>query len=360
MALTKLTQAMQNLVNWSRAGFRDQAVSMAALKTNKADIRFGNFVISAEEVEQAKTSGPTQQAIFNTWYRFSHSASGIFPAMADELNAWEYNTAESAIKNTTNSGTFIGMASIEKYENYDLEVVMSSTNVDDDVIGTLLAWFKDPVDGKEYTLTALRSPGGMIPLYAIVYNYMQGATGNETYIVPGNEKVTWGNGQPGRLTREEAGYVGNTPGWGNMGAAQNTDGSTRLRIIRKGDVITVRTSQWATPGVLDESTLLTIDLGNNPILQKFRGPSSYGLVSLSQTSSKWEIKIFTNDKDAIFNLTNGQVWAGNAGAWSVDPARKLADLGQNVMLINPTTGKMFLMKDAKNIVQYSGTKVVQQ
>jgi hypothetical protein len=348
MNLTKLQSALTNLIGWTRAGF-------SKIEENKPNIRFGSFAANLTETENAKSTAPSQQDIFNSWYRFSHNSSGVFPATPSELTAWAYDSGTGTITNTTNSGTFIGMVSKEVYDNYDLQMKLSSIDVDDDNIGVLLAWYKDPDTGKEYTLSAHRSPGGLDFLYGVSYNFNQGASNGEKLVAPGNALVKWGNGAAGNLTRAAAGYAGNTPGWGGLAAQWGTDGSTRLWIERRGDIIKVKTSQWATPAVEDETTLLTVDLSSDPLLAKFRGPSSYGIVAISQQSSKWEVIDFTNAKDGIYNLASGQVWTRTGGVWTVNPALSLDSLGKNVLLVNPTTGKMFLMKDKNTIFEYLGT-----
>lgn len=333
MALSKLTLAMQNLVNWSRAGF-------TKIDQTKPNIVFGNFTISEAEVAAAKTSVPDQQTMFNTWYRFSHSTGLTFPANSEETQAWAFDSATSSILNTTNSGTFIGMVSKIKYDNYDFEVKISSTAADDDIIGVLLAFYKDPDTGREYTLSTMRSPGGFLPLYGIVYNKNQATAGGEFSVAPGDSLVTRPN-----FT------------WEDAGSSMGSDGSLLLRVERRGNIIKVRTSQWATPGVLDESTLLTVDLTTDPILEKFIGESPYGIVAQSQMNSKWAIQDFTSSKDTIYDLVKGDIWTNSAGTWVKSPTRKLTELNNSV-LVNPTTGKMFIMKDPNTIVQFDGTSIL--
>jgi hypothetical protein len=355
MKLTKLSAALNNLVGWARAGFNAHNTRIVAMEQNKPNIIFGNFAADTTEQNSLMNSAPTQQDIFNTWYRFSHSSGMLFPADVNEVNSWAYDSGTNSITNTTNSGSFIGVVSKEVYDSYNLTMKLSSVDVDDDVIGVLLAWYKDPSTGREYTITALRSPGGFQPLYAVVYNYNQGAPGGQKTLFDGNSKVTWGNGASGALDITAAGYQGNTPGWGGLAAQYGTDGSVRIRVERTGDIIKVKTSQFATPGVLDENTLATIDLSKDPDLEKFRGPSSYGMVAISQMNSKWSVVDFSNAKDGIYNLTTGEVWTNVNGSWSVSSDYSLAKLGNNVIMINPTTGKLFMMYTPSKIVQYNGT-----
>lgn len=355
MKLTKLSAALNNLVGWARAGFNAHNTRIAAVEKNKPNIIFGNFAADTTEQNALMSTAPSQQDIFNSWYRFSHDNSLVFPAVPTEIDAWAYDAASSSISNTTNSGSFIGVVSKEVYDSYSLTMKLSSTNPDDDIIGVLLAWYKDPATGREYTISALRSPGGMSPLYAIVYNFNQGAPGGQKTLQDGNAKVTWGNGAAGNLTQAAAGYANNTPGWGGLAAQFGTDGSVRLHVERTGDIIKVKTTQFANPNALDDNTLLTIDLSTDPLLSKFRGATPYGMVAISQQDSKWAVTEFSNAKDGIYNMTTGEVWMNVNGVWSVSQDYSVAKLGKNVFMVNPKTGKMFAMLDSGTIVQYTGT-----
>lgn len=354
MNVTALLASVSNLGAWIRAGFNNHKVRLDSIDENKANIRFGQYVSSSTELTNAKNSAPSQETVFNTWYRFSHGADGNFPSAPAELTSWAYNSGTGKISNTTNSGTFIGVVSKEKYSDYTFDVKLASTNVDDDNIGILLAWYKDPDTGREYTLSAIRSPGGSQPLYGVMYNMGQTAPWGVKTVAAGNATVTWGNGASGALSAAAAGWVSNTPGWGGMAAAKGTDGTVRIWAERKGDIIKVKTAQWTTPDVLDEATLLTIDLSSDPDLYKFRGSSQYGLVSYSQQDSTWEITSFSNTKDAIYDMVTGDVWVNNAGTWAISATLTLADLGTNVLLVNTATSKMYTMKDDQTIVMFTG------
>lgn len=117
---------------------------------------------SAEEVAKCKNSRPSMQDLFLRYSRISHSAlttvpdivtnPGGYPAAPSELLSWEYKKNENLIYNTTNSASFIGLISPDKYTEYDFDVIVKSTNNDDDVIGVIAAFAKD-AQGKEHTLS---------------------------------------------------------------------------------------------------------------------------------------------------------------------------------------------------------------
>lgn len=357
--LTKITAALTGLTNWARAGFSNHNVRITNLENNSANLLVGRFVSSQAEQDATMNAAPNQQTVFNSWYRFSHDSTGVQPANTGELSAWAYDSGSGAISNTTNSVTFIGVVSQESYDEYILDVKIRSTNTDDDMIGLLLAWYKDPATGKEYTLSALRSPGGGSWLYAVVYNAFQGALGSMRTVQDGSASVKWGNGQPGTLSATAAGYVTNTTttGWSGQATTYGTDGHIRLYVKRAGDIITVQTSDWADPDTLIPSSLLTIDLTSSPDLAKFRGPAPYGFVADSQQNSLWSVSQFTNPQDVIYNLATGNVYENVNGTWTLTTAESVAGLGTDVLLVNPDTNKAFFMKDPTNITVFSTTKL---
>lgn len=152
--------------------------------------------------------------IFNTWQRFSHRNSDGFPAMPSELNGWQYVSSTDRILSTINSETYIGFVSPERYTKYSLEVNFNSTNGDDDTIGIVLAYTVQ--NGKQYTLSALRSLGGdgwtpgVQYTWLVVYNASQT---DKKVIVNKSNTIKWGNGGSG-MTAVESGYQANTAGLG--------------------------------------------------------------------------------------------------------------------------------------------------
>lgn len=305
----------------------------------RVEFHFGSFVTNSTELQNAQNETPDQSQIFASWLRISNGTNGVFPSNSNELSAWTYDSAAGLIKNTTNSVTFVGVVSEKSYDNYKLLVRLASNSNDDDYIGIIIAFDKD-ADGREYTLTCGRSPGGMSPLWGWSYNYGQGATYG-AFNTGGNGLVTWGNNADGKLTGPQAGYVSNSPGWGNMGAFQGTDGSVLVQVERIGDIITIMTSQWSTPSVLDPNTKMTIDLSTNALLQRFRGPRRYGFGAQSQQNSTWKTLEFTNPKDAILDLATSKAYTYNGSSWVVN-SQVPVNYKPGSVLVNQSTGKVIL------------------
>lgn len=311
-----------------------------------AGVDVGMYVSTPDELDLTQNTPVDQSVIFHTWHRFSHNSSENQPAIPNELLDWDYDTATETINNTSNSSSFIGVISLERYDKYILDVKLSSANTDDDTIGVVFAWATDPTTGREYSLSVTRSPGGNSPLYGVVMNRNRS---DQWVLHDGNSLVTWGNNAAGSLNATDAGYNSNSPGWGGMAAFQETDGSVNLLIERNEDIITIKTSQWNDPDVIDESTLITIDLNSDPRLTRFKGPRPYGFCSFSQASSKWVINNFTNPHDSIYDLSTGLVYVYVSNQWEVDPNGSLDVLAGNRFLYNSITKKMFYYENSSNI-----------
>lgn len=341
----KVNAALTLMANWIRQAFNTHNVKLNDLQEKKANMLVGDYLFTQAEVDMALSTTPNQGAIFNQWYRYSHDSSNVFPAIQSETLAWAYDQGTGKISNTTNSLSFIGVVSKKKYDNYQLETKLSSSNWDDDDVGVLLAWYKDPVTGKEHTLSALRSPGGKGTLYNVVLNHWQGAS--MRVVANGASKVTWGNGASGALSLAQSGYQVDqqATGWGGQAARNGTDGSVKLWVDRNADTITVWTSQWENPEFKDPNTALVINLNGSADLQKFRGPSPYGFCALSQQDSFWDVKSFTAPNEVMFDFVNRKVYKNVNGVWTITTEYNVLQVGTNLFMWNPAFEKLIYMVD---------------
>lgn len=347
-------QTARSQADAAEALARSQAdAALQLLLNGAAQLKVGRFVGSAAELTAEQSAVPSQATVFNTWYRYSHGTNGLFPSVASELTAWAYDTATNRIHDTLNSTTTIGVVSPVSYSDYTLDVNLSSTNTDDDIIGVLLAWYKDPTTGQEYTLSAVRSPGGG-SLWAVIYNHGQGAANGQKTIKDMGAAVQWGNGQPGTLSAAAAGYVTNTSttGWSGQATLYGTDGHTRIQAVRAGNTITLQTTNFSAPDTFLSGSAITVDLTSDPVLAKFMGSSPYGFMANSQQDSYWSVNQFTNTKDTIFNLATGTAYQNVGGTWQTTTAVNWASIGTNVLLVNVDTGKIFFVKDQNNVLEF--------
>ena len=302
---------------------------------------------SAEEVAKCKNSRPSMQDLFLRYSRISHSNRtncdaitnpGGYPAAPSELLAWEYKKTENIIYNTTNSCSLIGLISPDKYTEYNLDVIIKSTNNDDDVIGVIAAFAKD-AQGKEHTLSFWRSPGGNGRTWSCEYDLQQGtawAVANKSNV------IRWGNGNSGS-TAAEAEYTSDSGhGWGTH------PNGTRIVVSRRGNIITATTSQLDSTTLVNTSTI-TIDLTSDSRLQIFTKPCSMGYCTFSQPNSSWYINSFIDPSQRIYDVETNVIWEYNttAGEWEKYSTNKtIMDLlvpGRYVY--NPVTYKLFYVRE---------------
>lgn len=301
---------------------------------------------TAEEVEKCKNSKPSMQDLFLRYSRISHSnkASDIvtnpggYPAAPSELLAWEYKKDENLIYNTTNSSSFIGLISPDKYTEYTLDVIIKSTSSDDDCIGVIAAFTRDSA-GKEHTLCFTRCCGGFDFTWKCNYDFVQAS---DWLISNKSDTIKWGDGSSGK-TPQESGYVSNSGhGW-----STHPDG-TRIYVSRKGNIITATTSQLDSTSLVSASTI-TVDLSSDSRLNVFMKPCAIGYSAYSQSNSSWYINSFVDPSQRIYDIETNVIWEYNATAkeweeYSTD--KTIIDfLVPGRYVYNPVTYKLFYVRE---------------
>ncbi len=230
--------------------------------------------------------------VFDTWPRFSRLGATFNNSVnVNELSTWQYLPADNAVRCMVNSGTFVGFVSPEAYDEYVLEVELSSTATDDDFIGVCIAVAVDE-QGNTHTLDAGRcgnSSGGFItnglsglvghPL-TIVRNRCLTAAFGSRLVANIDAGLRWGNGTSGNLVANGA-----AGGWGRAGQEISP---VLLKVTRSGDLITIETSQskesnYHTPA------RTTINLNDHPDLAVFKGPQPFAYCCHSQQYSTWRV-----------------------------------------------------------------------
>lgn len=296
----------------------------------------GIFVETASELAAAQAAAVTMETVFNTWHRFSHLPStAAQPATPSELTSWTYNTTTKKIQSTINSVSYIGFVSSSKHLKYSHEVRCSSIDGDDDTIGVLLAWYVDTATGLEYTLSALRSAGGLGFTWRVVYNYAKAGT---LVVDDKTSNIKWGNGGTG-ATASAAGYKENQPlsGWDDFPTG------TKILITRDGDNFVCKTTNLGTETYVEEATI-SFSLLSLPELAKFRGPSSYGYTAQSQNAASFDVISFSDTSNAIYDMRNGDVYTYQTSGWVKETVTVPQAVGVNRLVFNKTTGKLFLIE----------------
>lgn len=210
------------------------------------------FVETDEELSFQQTQKESFKTIFDTWHRItrittveinpntgqpynqtgsSYSDEG-YPA---ELDAWTYDDVRDRIVCTVNSVSLAGFISNERYNNYTLEVQVSSTSPDNDFIGVCIAHAEDD-QGRTHTLTAMRQLNGRAPLtidknfWAFDSTDRQSISEYEVALVYSGLKWPDGSVATGRAANSGVGWSSFSNG-------------ARIRITREDDIVTIETTQ---------------------------------------------------------------------------------------------------------------------
>lgn len=224
--------------------------------------------------------------VYEDWYKFSHSTASTFPANTSEANSWIHNPVTGEIVTTSNSSTFIGAVSPDKYDKYDAFLTLRSNASDNDRMGFVLAFVIDEF-GREHTLTAMRNhenySGTKTWDWAIIYNYQQRTA----------------------FTIESKIIDIDSAGRGNWNKFYPK--GTKLRVKRDGDKFEVWASGAGTDDVLD-SSLLKADLESDPRLAIFKEPQPIGISAQSQDGAAMKLNDFKGERIKIFYDNFITIW----------------------------------------------------
>ncbi len=290
-------------------------------------LKTGEFIETDAELNDSKSRITTMATVFNEWTRFSHTTSANQPAIASELNTWSYDSATDTIKCGINSSSYVGFISQKKYDKYVHEVILTSTDSDNDMIGLVIAFAVD-TNGRQHSLSAIRTKSaeghvlaGTAAGWLIVYNYNQS---DEKVIADGSSL---------------AGTEGSS-GWNLYPYG------TKVRIKRDGDIIEAWTSQFSdVTATIDNNTKLTVDLQSDAVLSIFRGPTAYGFSAFSQAAASYKVLLFSETANVIYDLRTNTAYIYNGTAWVVDATKSLyKEVGVGRILHNKVTGKLYFME----------------
>lgn len=293
----------------------------------------GMIVLNTSDLDKCKNNAPSFQEVFNSWKKFSH-LNGVDNAKPTEMSAWTYSEEDNTVVQPLNTESYCGFVSPKSYSNYDITVRLYSTGSDDDVIGMVAAFATDS-DGKEHTLSFLRTPWNNTGIYKWVCKvdhctYDIGITTYNQYIlVDKTNAIT-------------------VPSDSSAGWNTTTIGSgTIVNMTRNGNIITGTCSQFNS-STLDSNTTITIDLdalsATYPILNIFKGASSWGYSTFSQPNSMYENISVTDPNGYIFDISNNQVLQYNSSSktWeAISSVTPIDTIGAGRMSYNKVTGKLF-------------------
>jgi len=252
-------------------------------------------------------------------------------------NIWQYDDQREWIYLTNNYDEFTGYISPETYGSYLFKCDIGSrpeSPKDDDYIVMIMAFVIDPETGYQHTLSAVRTflnngfpnpDKGTTPYnYRIVYNFGQV---NEQTIVDASNLAP------------ESVVVQAKRNWKDVKSA--------FEVSRNGNVFNVKTSQFTEGApVIDNSTLVTININSFPILSIFNAQCSFGIGARSQAGAYFSNLKFPGLKPYIIDIIEGtaKVWKYDEPTfyYTVDPTLMYNDLLEvNFDYWNGQTRKMF-------------------
>ncbi|MNQ74545.1 hypothetical protein D3C85_893040 [compost metagenome] len=289
---------------------------------------------------------PAPSAVFTSWDRTS-AATAYFPGgvgATGDAAAWTFQTGPDRVVQPNNTSALVSFISPESYDNYEFETTLYSPNADDDVIGVVAA-FARVNSTTNLQLMVWRSGGGWAQNQGLgvaqSWNFgftVDGAT------VPAADKPKLQSNMTGANRANAATPAG--PGWAGI--------YTRVRVVRRGNVITAYSSDWSTdinnvPFL--ESSVITLDLSTIPVLAPLMGSAKYGYTTISQAGATYYNTTFSGGLDTgrVVDLQTNTVWKYNfsTSTWTATATTPKDELGYVRTVANPDTGKTyFVTQDA--------------
>jgi hypothetical protein len=287
-------------------GLKGQLYFIDQNGTNKVKpdylLKRGIIVQTQREFDVVSTKGFSLKEVFSTWDMFSHYGSDLgggvspptFPVFTPDdpqpstrLEAqeyydrtlWQYDETNDRIYLTRNVHPYTGFISPREYGNFNFEATFSSPNSDDDQMALVIGFWVDPETGYEHTLSVIRqltpySGQGNI-VYSVWLNY--GQTTAEL-IYDGTSLAPYPTGTPG--------------GW-------SVNSPTRVKVIRSGNVYTIKCSQFGTE-TIDDSTLISLDTDADARLEPFKTATKVAFAAKSQVDARFSNIVFDGLVDYIF------------------------------------------------------------
>lgn len=285
-------------------------------------LKRGIITETQEELDFAKLQTFSLEEVFNSWEMFCHhNSTGTYksptnyPALTTSLQPnevtaekfynrtiWQYDDTLNRIYLVNNLNPYTGFISPNRYGNYTFEVDMSSTHGDNDWLGVIIGFYKDPITGFEKSLSVNRALTIGSLSYSVDYNFNQAVTTE----YPEYDPMVLADGSL------LAAFPVPNGNW-------NVKGPTKIQVIRTGNVFNIKCSQFGST-TIDNSTLITIDLDalgvTYPQLNDFKVSSKIGFSAKSQPKASFTNILFTGFVDYIFNILNEttyETWEYNQG-----------------------------------------------
>ena len=301
-----------------------------------------------DNLSQQVTTASAQD-IFDNWDRFEDNNIDTEPPYTGNFNEWTLvdNGDDSYIYMNVNiHQSNLGFVSDDSVENFIYEATLFSDSPDDDVIGLVIAFYRE--NNKNYAIAVGKSFDGLQPkgnngTFGVFY-------GEIAYIFDSSVNSTHAP-----LLSPETNYNGAEDGWKSR--------YTRIKVQRNGDDITVKMNgehdsrESAKDGAFIEDHTISFNLDDDPKLEKFKGIMQYGYIVRSQALSRWydiststgsierrNISILVQLGEGNQTTTMEYHKADDDGDYLArEMALMQADIGYLRPLFNPETGNKYLI-----------------
>lgn len=309
--------------DWMYAKYEDSPIgtSQPIFNRNQQALIFETDAEASTYLTQ--TVAPTQQEIFNTWYRFA--GADYYTSLADiptssEADDWFFDSGNDQFVMATNTTRHNAIVSPERKSNYVFEATVSSVDLDDDAIG-LVAAFSNSY-GVNKSLVVVRTRTGAAPVRGFGLLFIDGNSRSTIHDVA-VEEITSG-------------------GW---------DGKfSRIRIVRQGSIIKYSATTFGS--TTDYSPEYTFDMASDERMASLVSDAHYGFYTYSQAQSTYsDVLMPTSMYESVISTESyaGRLWEVSNGAW-VERTLSEANSGTNAILskftrpaivTNPVTSKQF-------------------
>lgn len=351
ITMDRLTKELQDLIKNSSSstildiithGSHGQLLKID--KENNSVFSDDNFhlirvVDNSSDLDIMKKLGPIDlQDVFNNWERFSsemlweegqeRGENLNNAAQTQARNSWSYNASNKSICDNGNWDPTSGFISKITYDNYWIKLKMVANDNDDDIIGFVVAAFRDS-SNILHTLSIIRDGGidhqpGISEgtQFSLIYDF---DTSRQKIIVNNSQFVS---------RTKWVGYI-------------------HLFVQRQGDQITAKCTALNSDTWIDAATISYKLPQYNPGLPEttwenlktlLTGLSQVGFLTKSNYCEFWiedQHELFEDDH--IYDLSTGDIWAFINGSWVKINSSNVKLIGRS-WLYNEKIGKLYWYK----------------
>ena len=270
--------------------------------------------------------------------RVSGAIDGDCQIKYRESSAWTYDNTTNELKSLLNTSGYCGFYSDGTYENYILDVIVRSTDADNDRLAIVCAAVRDS-NGKLHTLSFGKDQQGVLKL-GLIYNWFV----STNVLLDRSANTVWQSGN-----------------WSAY------SGGIRMFVERKDNIFSFTVTKpsatlnywlgrtWTQIGAAGEiDDAFSFDIDSNPAAAAiFNQPCSFGFAAQSQKDAFFNVLNFTNT-ETIYNISTYKkrynrnsstgVWQGpttfspktefGAGKFVVDPYKG------STFYVDPSTDTM--------------------